>query len=91
MNKQKVFKIVEYIIWILLILGIILSIGLMVYRCFLGTEFTDEAYYVSNAMTMMKGNLPFAFNMSRQSGMSLVLIPFLWLYQLAVPSLEGVF
>lgn len=91
MNRQKVFKISEYIIWILLIVGSVLSIGLMIYRCFLGTEFTDEAYYVSNGITMMKGNLPFAFNMSRQSGMSLVLIPFLWIYQWMVPSLKGVF
>lgn len=69
----------------------IVEVILLYIRCFFGTEITDEAYYVSNALTALHGNWPFVFNMSRQSGMSLIEIPFLYLYELIVPSQKGIF
>lgn len=66
--------------------------GLMILRCFFGTEFTDEAYYVSDALAMLHGNLPYAYNnWSYGLGASFLLIPQLFIYEWIVPNHEGMF
>lgn len=76
-----------------LFLGILCAvIGiLMIGRCFLGIDFTDESYYVAEELAMLHGNVPYAYNMSLSSGQSFAALPFIKLYELLVPSLEGIF
>ncbi len=75
----------------LLLLLCILSFVVMLVRCFYGTELTDEAYYVSDALSAMHGNFYYAYNNSVGTGSGLLMIPFLFLYERFVPSVEGVF
>jgi hypothetical protein len=63
---------------------------LMFYRCFFGTALVDEAYYVSDALAMMHGNLPYVYNWFVGCGMDFLLIPFLFVYECLVPDLAGV-
>lgn len=61
-------------------------------RVFYGIEITDEAFYVSDAIWMLRGNIPYALNnYFAGTGGGFLLIPFLFIYQLIVPELEGVF
>lgn len=69
----------------------VLLTAVMVLRMFYGTELTDEAYYVSDALTSMHGNLYYAYNNAIGTGCGLLMIPFLFLYELFVPSDEGIF
>ena len=71
--------------------GCVCVIALMFYRCFFGTALVDEAYYVSDALAMMHGNLPYAYNWFSGCGMDFLLIPVLFVYECLVPDLEGVF
>lgn len=70
---------------------IAVSIIMMFLRCFFGSEFTDEAYTVSDTLAIMHGNVPYAFDKSRLAGQSFVPILFYGIYELFVPSLEGIF
>ncbi len=63
----------------------------MFVRMFYGTELTDEAYYVSDALSAMHGNFYYAYNNAVGTGCGLLMIPFLFVYELLVPSGEGVF
>lgn len=64
---------------------------LMYIHAFFGTEITDEAYYISDALAMLQGNLPFAYNnYSYGSCAAFLLIPQLFVYDLLVPSHAGI-
>lgn len=72
--------------------GCFLTGLLMIVRCFFGTEITDEAYYLADAKAMLEGNLPYAYcNYSFGSGSCFLLIPFIAIYKIFRPELEGVF
>lgn len=59
-------------------------------RAFFGTEITDEAYYISDALAMVQGNIPFAYNnFSYGTGSAFLLIPQVFLYDLLVPDHHG--
>ena len=74
------------------ICGVALAIVLMYVRAFLGTELTDEAYYVSEAKEILNGNVPFAYNFSSKCiGFAFLLVVLIALYGCFVPSLAGVF
>lgn len=73
------------------LLGCTCAAALMFYRCFFGTALVDEAYYVSDALAMLHGNLPYVYNWFAGCGMDFLLIPFLFVYECFVPDLEGVF
>ncbi len=74
-----------------IILCMVASIA-MIIRVFFGTEITDEAYYVSDAITMMHGNVYYSYNnYSYGTGGVFLLIPFIFVYELFVPDLSGVF
>lgn len=61
-------------------------------RVFFGTEITDEAYYISDAIQMVRGNLPYAYNnFSYGTGSAFLIIPLVFIYNLIIPSNEGVF
>ncbi len=73
-------------------MGCIFAAVVMLIRVFYGTEITDEAFYVSDAVAMMHGNVYCAYdNYSYGTGGVFLMIPFLFIYQLFVPTLEGVF
>ena len=75
----------------LLLLGCVFSAVLMLIRTFFGIEITDEAYYISDALGMIHGNLPYALdNFSQATGCAFLAIPPLWLYEKIVPDREGV-
>lgn len=77
---------------IIFLLGCIFSSALMFVRAFFGTEFTDEAYTVSDALAVMHGNIPFTYNNSMIAvGMSFIPVMFYKIYELFVPDLEGIF
>ena len=77
---------------ILLVAGCIASVLLVYIRAFYGTEITDEAYYVAEALGVLNGNIPYAYNNSFIGvGFTFPEIPFLFLYKLLVPSCEGIF
>ena len=76
----------------IIVLGCILTAIAMFIRVFYGTELTDEAYYVSDALTMMHGNVYYAYNnYSYGTGGVFMMIPFLFLYELFVPNDAGIF
>ena len=68
-----------------------LAAAAMFVRLLYGTELTDEAYYVSDALTAMHGNFYYAYNNAVGTGCGLLMIPFLFVYELLVPSGEGIF
>ena len=84
-TKHSIYEIV-------LIFGCVLSAILMYVRCFYGTEITDEAYYVSDALEMIRGNIPYAYNnYSMGTGSAFLLIPIIYVYRMFVPDLAGIF
>lgn len=42
----------------LILIGCIITAVTMLIRVFYGTEITDEAYYISDAIAMVHGNIP---------------------------------
>lgn len=82
----------ERIYTFLILCCVILTLILMYYRAFFGTEITDEAYYVSEAKEMLNGNVPYAYNNSSKAvGFAFVLIPIIAIYKFFNPVLAGVF
>lgn len=80
------------LIEIIFLMGCIFSSVLMFVRAFFGTEFTDEAYTVSDALTVIHGNIPFTYNNSMIAvGMAFIPSIFYKIYELFVPDLEGIF
>lgn len=61
-------------------------------RIFFGTELTDEAYYISDAIKIVHGNIPFAYNnVTFGTGFTFLIIPLVFIYELIIPGMEGVF
>lgn len=85
-NSYK-FDYVEVLYVLLAVATFIISLR----RCFFGVEFTDEAYYVSDALAVMHGNIPYALNMSTVSGMSFIPIIFYKIYYLLDIEFIGIF
>ncbi|MCM1232524.1 MAG: glycosyltransferase family 39 protein [Ruminococcus flavefaciens] len=69
----------------------IIIAALMFFRVLFGIDITDESYYYADALAAVRGNLPYAFNTSNACGMTIIMAPFAYIYQLLVPSLEGYF
>lgn len=99
MNINIIFESMQKRIWdrreqiylVAILCGVVLTVVLMYYRAFFGTELTDEAFYVSEAKEMLFGNVPFAYNNSFIAlGFAFLLIAIEWVYRLFVPNLEGV-
>lgn len=76
---------------IIFLLGCFFAAIMMFIRAFFGTEFTDEAYTVSDALAVMHGNIPYTYNSIIAVGMSFIPIIFYKIYEFFVPDLEGVF
>ena len=63
----------------------------MLVRCFYGTEITDEAFYISDALTMMHGNTLYSYeNYFIGSGFTILIVPFLFVFELFMPDHTGV-
>lgn len=90
-SREGIGKIKLSILELVAVIGCGCITALMIYRAFFGTALVDEAYYVSDALAMMHGNLPYAYNWFAGCGMDFLLIPFLFVYECFVPDLEGVF
>lgn len=72
--------------------GCLCGVVFMYIRAFFGTEITDEAFYISDALGMIQGNVPYAYNnFSYGTGSAFLLIPQLFIYKVLVPDLGGVF
>lgn len=89
MNCYKEFLSKHKITLYIILCSILLA--LMIIRCFFGIEFTDEAYYVSNALSTMNGNTMYAYNSYVSSGEQIIPLLFYKIYSLFVTDLEGVF
>lgn len=73
------------------IIFFLLMAAALLLRTFFGTEITDEAYYVAEAVSMLHGNLPFAYNTSIMSaGGAFLLIPQIFVYEIFKPDLGGI-
>lgn len=69
----------------------VLFASLMYARVFFGTEISDEAYYISDAIAMIHGNIPYAYNnYSYGTGSAFLIIPQVFLYEVLVPSNQGI-
>ncbi|MBO4458970.1 MAG: hypothetical protein J5802_14785 [Butyrivibrio sp.] len=86
-NKIVTSSVIEYVFF----LGCMLSAGLMVYRLFFGTEFTDEAYTVSDVLAVMHGNIPYTDDTVIAAGQVFVPLFLYRIYEIIIPSLEGIF
>ena len=63
---------------------------LLFIRAFFGTDITDESFYISDALWMLRGNTPYSLNNYFAGvGGSFVLIPFLFVFQKLSPSCGG--
>lgn len=91
-NRKLELKFKLSIYELLILMGCILVSIMMLTRVFYGTEITDEAYYISDAIQMIEGNVPYAYNnFSYGTGSAFLIIPFLFVYGLIVPDNSGVF
>ena len=45
----------------LMIFGVVLMFLFLYVRAFLGTELSDEAYYVADAKAVLNGNIPYSY------------------------------
>lgn len=79
------------IIEILFAGGCLLSSFLIVYRLFFGIEFTDEAFTVSDTLSIIHGNIPYTYDTVIVAGQSFVPLLLYKVYELFVPSFAGVF
>ena len=59
-------------------------------RCFFETDLSDESYYVSEAITVLSGNTPLAYNTSLTSGMSFLILPILFIVRIFNPEFTGI-
>ncbi len=60
-------------------------------RAFFGTELTDEAFYMADALGMLHGNLPYALdNFFFASGFTFLEIPLFFIYERLVPGCAGI-
>lgn len=86
-ENNKLNKICE----ILIIFACVVVSLLMFKRAFYGVEITDESYYISDAIQMIKGNLTYVYNnYSYGTGSAFLIIPFVYIYGLFCPRNEGV-
>ena len=62
-----------------------------VYRCLLGVDIGDEALYISDPMFVAHGATPYVNNWLQTPGFSFFLAPVVALYELVIPTHEGIF
>lgn len=83
-EKKTILKYIPEIFCVLLVVAVII-------RTFFGTEITDEAFYVSDALWMSQGNVPYVLNNYFMGvGYAFLLIPLVKLYTLLVPDYQGI-
>lgn len=80
-------KYMKIIIFILCTIAILFG----VYRCLLGVDIGDEALYISDPMFVAHGATPYVNNWLQTPGFSFFLAPVVALYELFIPTHEGIF
>ena len=71
--------------------GCLFLAALVYLRTFLGTEITDEAYYIAETLGNLRGNYPFTLNNYFAGiGYTFLPTPLFFFYKLLVPSGEGI-
>lgn len=74
------------------ILGIgIITVLISIYRCLLGVDIGDEALYISDPLFVAHGATPYVNNWLQTPGFSFFLAPVVALYELFVPTHQGIF
>lgn len=63
----------------------------MINRARYGINIVDEAYYMADGKTVLEGNVPYALNNCSVTGMTFLMIPFVWIYRLFSPEYTGYF
>lgn len=64
---------------------------LLLVRAFFGVDITDESFYISDALAMLHGNLPYALNnFFIASGYAFLPLPLLALYERLIPNCAGI-
>lgn len=74
----------------ILIIGII-TILFGLYRCFLGADISDEILYISDPFFVANGATPYVNNWLQTPGFSFFMAPVVKLYELFVPTHQGIF
>ena len=85
--KDSNMKFVKSIIACIGIITILFS----VIRCFLGADLTDEALYIGDPLMVVRGSTPYVNNWLQTPGFSFFLAPIVGLYDLLVPTHQGIF
>jgi hypothetical protein len=89
---ETVYKKTRFHIDELLAIALIITAACFTFnRVFYGTEKTDEAYYYAEALSVLQGNLPYAYNNSSSVGMSFLMIIPMAIYRIIRPDMAGIF
>ena len=89
---ETVCRITRFHIDELLALALIIAAScITLNRVFYGTEKTDEAYYYAEALSILQGNLPYAYNNSSPVGMTFLMIIPMAIYRIIRPDMAGIF
>lgn len=75
----------------LLFVWLLLFFFLTLIRNYFGIEITDEAFYISEALSVLRGNVPYTYTMGRAAGFTFILLPIIKIYSVLIPDLEGIF
>ena len=74
-----------------LLIGLIIIFAfLTVARVFFTVDITDESFPIAETLSVLKGNVPYAYCSTDVVGMTFYMVPFVLLYKLLVPSLAGI-
>lgn len=68
-----------------------LIIVFTILRSFFGTELTDEALQIAETRLILQGGVPYVNNWLQTPGFTIFMLPLFKIYELAVPSREGLF
>lgn len=81
-----IFKKKDMLLYVWIFLLITASFVRMVF----GIELTDEAYYVSEVISVLKGNVLYAYSSSKPAGMTILVLPLFALFRVFSQSYDGI-
>ena len=86
MKKCNITKRIEIVLTVMIAIFAVIT----VLRSFYTIDIADESFIVAETLLMLKGNIPYAINATDVSGMCFLILPFVFIYKLLVPSLAGI-
>ena len=87
-SKLTPFGWIQNLHWAWILWGV--SALVLYARIYIGVDFWDESGYVSIPLSFLKGSRPFFDEITTTQNVGILTLPFLWLFNLVNPNLEGV-